>query len=1275
MKLKGFLSMKIILILIFIISSYSNISAQDNYNKWTKIIGKVNSRGERWIIPQKYETIGTNFDDLKTYINNAPFEHISGSLILPFTIELPMPDGRYSKFYIYEYSMMEPELAQQFPEMKTYSIKGIDDPYATGKLDVTILGFHAMVLTVNGDYYIDPFSTNDNNTYISYYKSDLIPTRQFQCLVSQQSEKDLRNQMNEFLTGESLRIYRLACAATGEYTDFFGGTVAQGQAAIVTAINRVNGVYERDLSLRMILVANNLNLVYTNGATDPYTNNDGNIMLSQNQNNIDNLIGTANYDIGHVFSTAGGGVAGLGVVCSSVNKARGVTGSESPVGDGFYINYVAHEMGHQFGANHTFNSITGSCSGNRNASTAWEPGSGSTIMAYAGICGVNDLQPNSDDYFHSGSASEIAVYTQVGNGNSCPISTNTGNSSPAVTVPADGFTIPISTPFQLTGSATDAETPGSLSYCWEEFDVGPAGTPNSPSGNAPIFRSFSPVNSGSRTFPKVSDLINNTHTVGELLPTYSRSLNFRLTVRDNNAGGGGIGFNTLSFDVSSASGPFIVTSPNSNLTLNYALPQTVTWNVANTNTTPVNCNNVNILLSTNGGVTFPTTLISNTPNDGSESVNLPGINNSMARIKVESVGNIFFDISNVNFTILNSNIESKLTGGNWNDTNSWVGNVIPTANDNVIINGIVSVTYNADCNNISITDTLQNVQEGSGSYRTLTVNGNIINNGLIQSVGCYGCYYPDALRLDVKGDMTNNGIWQPAETRLIGNTSQYLNVASDKNFGGTVTNMDTIRPIIPSTNLTFSGTFNLNNGKILAGNKSLYLGTVTNGRIDSGNIYNGILDNITCTGKNVFNNVLLKYVTINEDTRFYGGALYKNVNCLSNVQILKTVSIGDAVFVNSIVTITDTLQNVQEGLGRYRTLTVNGNIINNGLIQSVGCYGCYYPDALRLDVKGNMTNNGIWQPGDTRLLYNSSSEKTISLKNSTSSNITIDSSKITGADAGNFTITSGGGNVVIAPGATHVLEVMFTGNGNILRNANLNIFCNQIGTLNNISLQGTGSGQSLSLNLKAFLEGFYSTGSTSDHIFNSKVISDIKSVKKEVKGSKNNIKYDNNYSDNLLNNVQDSIAVYLALNSSPFTIVDSTKSILSDSGIANCNFSNVSDGNYFIIIQHRNHIETWSSTAVTFTSGSNVNYDFTSSQSQALGNNLVQIGNEWCLFSGDVNQDGLIELTDLLFIYNDVSNFSSGYLVTDINGDNYTDLTDLLIAFNNSVKFIAKITP
>ena len=641
-----------------VILSVQYVFAQVNSpNLWNDVDeGQIITAGQRYIIPQVYRTLKLDVAGMHNILSEAPLEFSDETKSKLVTLILPYPDGSLQKFSIVESPIMAAELAVKYPEIKTYLGKGIDDPYASVRFDLTPLGFHALVLSPNGNVFVDPYSLGDIENYISYYTKDYIKSgANFECELIADPDKIkeieyLVGDGNLTPTGPQLRTYRLANAATGEYTAFFGGTVAAGLAAVVTSVNRVDGVYETEAAIRMVLVANNDLIIYTNPSTDPYTNNNGGTMLGQNISNLSSVIGNANFDIGHVFSTGGGGVAYLGCVCTS-SKAGGVTGSSAPVGDPYDIDYVAHEMGHQFGDNHTFNSVASSCGGgNRSASAAYEPGSGSTIMAYAGICPPDNLQSHSDPFFHVKSFDEIVAYTNSGSGNGCAVITATGNNAPTVTVPAGGFYIPKSTPFSLTGSASDPDG-DPLTYLWEEFDLGPAGSPGSPSGNAPIFRSWIPTTSPTRYFPRLQNLLNNTTVIGELLPTYARVLTFRLSARDNKVGGGGVDYAQVQFNVDGNSGPFLVTSPNTNVNWAGNSMQTVTWNVTNTNAAPVNCANVNILLSIDGGQTFSTILAANTANDGTESVTIPNTPSTTSRIKVEAVGNIFFDLSNVNFTI------------------------------------------------------------------------------------------------------------------------------------------------------------------------------------------------------------------------------------------------------------------------------------------------------------------------------------------------------------------------------------------------------------------------------------------------------------------------------------------------------------------------------------------------------------------------------------------------------------------------------------------------
>jgi len=642
----------------------ANVQVISEDGMWTalKSMPRAVEQGEPWIRPTFYQPVTLDRDVLRLTLADAPMEFTERALNHPLRIELPTPDGAFAEFDIVESPVMAPELAAKFPEIKTYSGQGVTDPAAAVRLDWTPQGFHAQVLSPEGSYYIDPYTKGDTATYASYFRRDIAPlAHDWACGVlgdiglDDQPRLQRRAgdpQVTANRSGTFLQTYRTAVAATGEYTTFHGGTQALGQAAIVTAINRVTGVYEIELSVRLQLVANNNTLVFTNSATDPYTNNNGGTMLGQNQTTIDATIGTANYDIGHVFSTGGGGIAGLRVVCVGGQKSRGVTGLPSPTGDAFYIDFVAHEMGHQFGGNHCFNSTTASCGGgNRNASTAYEPGSGATIMAYAGICGADNLQPNSDAYMHSVSFDEILAFTTGATGG-CPTNVSNGNTVPTVSA-GPNFTIPIGTPFTLTPASSGDINGDTLTYNWEQRNLGISQNSVSgailDNGQSPFIRSWTPTTNPSRTIPRLANLLNNTFAFGERLPATSRTMTFRCTVRDNRAGGGGVNTSDMAVISTTSAGPFLVTSPNSFVT--WSANQTVTWNVANTNLAPVSTANVKIELSTDGGNTFPTVLLASTPNDGSEGVTLPSLSTSTARIRVSAVGNIYFDISNANFTI------------------------------------------------------------------------------------------------------------------------------------------------------------------------------------------------------------------------------------------------------------------------------------------------------------------------------------------------------------------------------------------------------------------------------------------------------------------------------------------------------------------------------------------------------------------------------------------------------------------------------------------------
>jgi hypothetical protein len=606
-----------------------------------------------WVRPNRMAPAELDQAKLTALLTAAPLEGTPAAAH-PLTVVLPTPDGRFQRFAVIESPIMEPGLAAQFPQIHTYLGQGIDDPTATARFDVTQLGFHSQVLSRNGAMYIDPYSRNDTTHYSVYFKRDYSKPNDGWTCATEDVDLHLppppppQNGVTDTPSGTTLRTYRLACAADAEYTAFFGGTVANAQAAIITAINRVTGVYETECAIRLILVSNNSSVIYTSSSSDPYHNNNGSTMLNENQSTLDSVIGTANYDIGHVFSTGGGGIAVLGCVGVAGSKAKGVTGLSSPTGDAFYIDYVAHEMGHQFGANHNFNSTSGSCGGgNRSAAHAYEPGSASTIMGYAGICAPDDLQPHSDPYFGFDGHDAIVAYTSSGAGVG-NTQVATGNAIPSVNGGSD-YTIPANTPFTLTATGSDADG-DTLTYSWEEADLGAATTlAQGDTGSGPIIRVLNPTTDPSRTIPRLSNLLANTSLIGEHLPTTTRTLNWRVCVRDNRANGGGWNSDNVTVNVTNTGAAFAVTSPNS--AVSWTGAQTVTWNVAGTTSAPISCANVAILLSTDGGNTFPTTLLASTPNNGSAVVSMPNISSATARIKVAAVGNIFFNISGTNFTI------------------------------------------------------------------------------------------------------------------------------------------------------------------------------------------------------------------------------------------------------------------------------------------------------------------------------------------------------------------------------------------------------------------------------------------------------------------------------------------------------------------------------------------------------------------------------------------------------------------------------------------------
>lgn len=567
-------------------------------------------------------------------------------------VSLPLPNGELVNFRLTPTLTMAPDLAARYPSIKTFSGVQIDNPENKGNFDVTPHGFHGFFRLNGQDVFIEPQFLANNEEYVSYYKKDALSLNANSVNkrlppIKKLAHNDSFERVSYYKKSSStLRTYRIAVAADGEYTAFHGGTKELGLAAVVTMINRINEVYERDLAIKLELVADNDKIIYTNAATDPYANDDTDI--DKNTSVLDKEIGNDNYDIGHIVGTGGGGVAGFGVVCDASAKGEGLTGSDQPTGDAFFIDFVAHEIGHQFRADHTFNGASGSCEDNRENLSSYEPGSASSIMGYAGLCDGQNLQDNSDPYFHTHSISQISQFVASGGGSQCGQSTDNGNKAPVVDAGND-FIIPSSTPFKLSGSATDADQ-DTLSYSWEQYDLGPQSNTAAQQvddGKRPLFRMWTPTAQPVRVFPKMASILANKLEIGETYPTTTREMNFRLLTRD---GKGGVNFDTVKINVIKADEAFAVIAPNAESQWS-GTQQKIRWNVANTNQSPISCAAVDITLSLDGGQSFEHKLAEKVANNGNFDANLPVASTTKARVKVSCSDNIFFAISNGDFSI------------------------------------------------------------------------------------------------------------------------------------------------------------------------------------------------------------------------------------------------------------------------------------------------------------------------------------------------------------------------------------------------------------------------------------------------------------------------------------------------------------------------------------------------------------------------------------------------------------------------------------------------
>lgn len=632
--------------LFFVSLSY----AQKQENLWSKTSSdKVNKENVIFnkSIPKNSTLVSLDLKSLKLRLLNAPKRDRSSDSD-GVIINFPNQEGNFESYLVKEASTMSPELQSQFLEIRSYIGKGINNPTSIVRFSLSPeKGLSSMVLSDKKTVFIEPYSADLRNYIVFNNSNEDGPRTPFECKTEYvRSELDISDEQYAALRNandQTLRTYRLALACTVEYAQFHGGTLAGVMSAMNITMTRVNAVFERDLGLTMVMVPNStIIFLGPDVDSDPYTNNSGGTMLGQNQTTCDTNIGTGNYDIGHVFSTGGGGVAFLNSPCNNGSKARGVTGSSSPVGDTFDIDYVAHEMGHQFGGNHTQNN---NC---QRSGVSVEPGSASTIMGYAGICAPN-VQNNSDDYFHGENIKEMWLNISAGTSSTCFAGSSTSNVAPQVNA-GSNVSIPKSTAFVLRGTATDADTASGLTYCWEQIDATPATMPPlATNTGGPAFRSLDPVASPNRYMPALSTVMSGSlSTTWEVIPSVSRDMNFSLTVRDNELNGGATGSSEIMISVEDVT-PFTVITPPS---WGPNSSQQVSWVLGESSGALINCQLVNVLFTTNNGGSF-TTLASGVPNTGTATITVPNVpNTNNAKVLVEAADNIFYAVTGA-FSISN----------------------------------------------------------------------------------------------------------------------------------------------------------------------------------------------------------------------------------------------------------------------------------------------------------------------------------------------------------------------------------------------------------------------------------------------------------------------------------------------------------------------------------------------------------------------------------------------------------------------------------------------
>ncbi len=916
------------------------LNAQNENGLWKKSnSSKEIINNDKLDFPQK-NIFKLDFESLKKALKNSPKREVT-SKHSKTIITLPSVDGKMEKFEVYENAVLAPELAAKFPEIKSYIAIGVENPSVRAYISSSTLGFKSMTVYPNNEtVFIEPIS-NDKLNYTVYKATDRKTAfSKFDCNEVEDFTDQISNSSTILMRGaddSKLRTYRLAISCTGEYAAYFGGTKVLALAAINNTITRVNGIFERDFGVRFQLVSNNDVVLFTDGATDPYST--PTYMANELQTTLNNSIGDANFDLGHLFdpSNAGGNSGGIGCIGITNSKGRAYSSKSNPAGDLFDVQFVAHEMAHQLGAKHTFTYITESSN-----IAQMEPGSGSTIMSYAGKT-VKDIQATYDCYFHAISIQQVTDKIKT---LTCGTTTLTNNAVPVVNAGLD-YTIPKGTPFMLTGSATDANSADQLTYCWEQIDLGNATTtvPTSTNTTGAIFRSYNPSTSSTRYFPTMNTILSGaTSTAGyrivsETLPSVARALNFRLTVRDNKIGGGANNTDDVVLSVDGVAGPFTVDTQNTTTSFAAGTTQTINWTVAGTNTNGVNCANVDILLSTNGGLTFPITLIAGTPNDGSQAVLLPNISGTTNRIMVKGSNHIFFDVNNADFTIIGSGSA---------DTVAPIASIISASGTTT---SGTNLSWNASSDNIGVTGykVYQN-----GVLKTTTTTTSLVISGLSASTiyGFYVTAYDAAGNTSVASNTVNVTTLTPADT-----TAPIATIVS---ASGTTTSGTNLSWNASSDNVGVTGYKVYQNGV-------LKTTTTTTSLVISG-LSASTIYGFYVTAYDAAGNTSVASNTVNVTT-LAPSIVYCNSNGGTSYEFIKRVQIGTI----------DNLSGSNGGYGNFTSLSTN---VNQGSLVTInifaGWVGASYAEAYNVWIDYN--KNGNFE--STELVYSKSKSKATTVSGS-----------------------------------------------------------------------------------------------------------------------------------------------------------------------------------------------------------------------------------------------------------------------------------------------------